>query len=197
MKNERRSFAIEGLEIREDAEGKSPTIVGHAAVFGSLSKDLGGFREIIAPGAFAGHEAMDVRALFNHSPDMVLGRNKAGTLRLSEDATGLRVEIDPPDTSYANDLLVSMRGGDIDQMSVGFRTINDKWETVDGEDIRTLEKVELFDVSPVVFPAYEDTDVAVRSLEAYRKTKEDEPEQEGSELSVAMADKRLQLAERD
>ena len=196
MKNERRSFTIEGLELR-DNEGKNPTIVGHAAVFGSISKDLGGFREIIAPGAFDGHEDMDVRALFNHDPNMVLGRNTAGTLRLREDAKGLHVEIDPPDTSFAKDLLVSMRRGDIDQMSFGFRTISDKWETKDGEDLRTLEKVELFDVSPVVFPAYEDTDVAVRSLEAYRESKEAPPAEEDSELSVAMADKRLQLAERD
>ena len=195
MKTERRSFAIDGLEIREGGEDKSPTIVGHAAVFGSLSKDLGGFREIIAPGAFDGHEDMDVRALFNHSPDMVLGRNKAGTLRLTQDETGLRVEIDPPDTTFANDLLVSMRRGDIDQMSFGFRTINDKWETVDGEDIRTLEKVELFDVSPVVFPAYTDTDVAVRSLEEYRAYREDAEQRKEAGLSVAMADTRLRLAE--
>lgn len=194
--NERRTFVFDGLEVREAGEGKSPTIVGHAAVFNSESRDLGGFKEVIAPGAFEGHEGMDVRALINHSSDMVLGRNKAGTLRMKEDDTGLRVEIDPPDTTFANDLLVSMRRGDIDQMSFGFRTISDKWETKDGEDFRTLEKVELFDVSPVTFPAYEDTDVAVRSLEAYRKDRETPPAQDEG-LTTQMADARLQTAERD
>ncbi len=204
MKAERRAFALDGLEMR--AEGESKTIVGHAAVFNSESRDLGGFIEVIAPGAFEGHEDLDVRALNNHDTGQVLGRNgKAGTLRLSEDDTGLAVEIDPPDTSFARDLAVSMERGDITQMSFGFRTISDKWETRDGMDFRTLEKVELLEVSIVPFPAYEDTNVAMRSRDEWREAdeakpppaKEEKQEQGDSGLSTAMAGTRLDLAERD
>lgn len=166
MKNtERRSYNLQ--EFRVDAqEGIPPKIYGHAAVFDQLSEDLGGFRERIAPGAFANTlQNADIRALFNHDANFVLGRNKSGTLRLKEDITGLAIEIDPPETTFAKDLQISMRRGDISQMSFGFLTKNDSWNKVDGEWIRTLLEVELFDVSPVTYPAYTQTDVAVRSMQ--------------------------------
>jgi len=169
-KLERRTYFAD--ELRVDG-GDTPLIRGHAAVFDLPSEDLGGFRERIAPGAFAKTiQSADVRALFNHNPDYVLGRNKAGTLRMSEDSKGLAIEIDPPDTQFARDLAVSMRRGDINQMSFGFRTLSDKWAKVDGEWLRTLLEVELFDVSPVTYPAYPQTDVAARSLEAARQAEE-------------------------
>ena len=173
---ERRTL-IHGLEVRADGDDdETRKIVGHAAVFDKLSENLGGFREKIAPGTFA--EAIkndDVRALFNHDPSIVLGRNKAGTLRMSEDKVGLRVEIDPPDTAFARDLLESIDRGDISQMSFGFRALDEDFERLDGEIIRTLKRVSLFDVSPVTFPAFPDTDVSVakRSLEAWRKRHDD------------------------
>ena len=164
-KLERRAYVADELRI-DTEEGQALKIHGHAAVFDTLSEDLGGFFERIAPAAFARTiQSGDVRALFNHNPDYVLGRNKAGTLKLTEDSKGLAIEIDPPDTQFARDLLVSMARGDINQMSFGFRTLNDKWQKVDGEWIRTLLEVELVDISPVTFPAYPQTDVAVRSLE--------------------------------
>lgn len=167
---ERRTFALDGIEVRK-ADGK-PVIRGHAAVFNQLSEDLGGFREQIAPGAFT--EAIagdDVRALWNHNPDIVLGRNLAKTLRLAEDTRGLAIEIDPPDTQWGRDLVVSMERGDITQMSFGFsvRPNGQNWGKDDeGRAIRTLTKVRLYDVSPVTYPAYTQTDVAVRSLAAWR-----------------------------
>ncbi len=170
MKNlERRHFTLDAMRIETRADGKR-RIVGHAAVFNQLSEDLGGFREQIAPGAFA--EAIktdDVRALYNHNPDHIIGRNMAGTLTLAEDALGLAIEIDPPDTQVARDLLVSLERGDVNQMSFGFSV----WEggqnwSMDGESkIRTLTRVHLYDVSPVTFPAYPQTDVAVRELRAW------------------------------
>jgi len=150
------------------AAGDGPTkINGHAAKFDVLSEDLGGFRERIAPGAFAQTiKSGDVRALFNHDSNIVLGRNKAGTLRLSEDSAGLSFEIDAPQTQLVRDMVLApIERGDVSQCSFGFYTQQDKWAKRDGEWERTLLEVELFDVSPVTYPAYPSTDVAVRSLQ--------------------------------
>ena len=94
--------------------GGRTKIGGHAAVFNSLSEELWGFREKIAPGAFApALGKSDIRALLNHDPNFVLGRTKSGTLQVYEDGTGLAVEIDPPETRWVDDLLVSIGRGDI------------------------------------------------------------------------------------
>lgn len=166
-----RTFPLEfRVEKREGENGddEKRVIVGHAAVFNTLSEDLGGFREQIAPGAFlTAIKEDDVRALFNHDPNFVLGRNTSGTLRMSEDSKGLAIEIDAPDTQFARDLLHSMERGDISQMSFGFNVRpngSNFAEDDDGQIIRTLTDVRLFDVSPVTYPAYKETDVAVRSL---------------------------------
>jgi hypothetical protein len=148
--------------IPPEAGGRAK-IAGHAAVFNSLSEELWGFLEKIAPGAFApALGKSDIRALLNHDPNFVLGRTKNGTLRVREDETGLAVEIEPPETRWADDLLVSINRGDISQMSFAFRVGEESWETVDGTDIRTILSFdEIFDVSPVTYPAYPDTDVSL------------------------------------
>lgn len=153
-------------EIRVEGED-APTIEGYAALFNSMSEDLGGFREVIAPGAFSATLGEDVRALWNHDENIVLGRTRAGTLTIAEDERGLRAVISPPASAAA--YLESMRRGDVDQMSFGFRTEDDKWEMRNGEPVRTLLKVRLFDVSVVTYPAYPETSAAVRSLTAFRK----------------------------
>lgn len=172
MDLEQRSFAIDGFAV-EEREGKGPVIRGHAAVFDQLSDDLGGFRERILPGAFA--EAIvqdDVRGLFNHDVNFVLGRNRAGTLRLAEDQKGLAFEIDAPATPTIRDLVLEpMRRGDVTQMSFKFQVRMDGQDWAvdeDGVTIRTLKKLRLFDISPVVFPAYPQTDAAVRELRAWQ-----------------------------
>jgi hypothetical protein len=190
MELERRTFDVSELRVerREDAP---PKITGHAAVFGQLSEDLGGFREQIAAGAFAeAIETDDVRALWNHNPDIVLGRNRAKTLILTEDTRGLAIEIIPPDTQAARDLMVSMERGDVTQMSFGFtvRPNGQNWAKDDeGRYIRTLTKVRLFDVSPVTFPAYPQTDVAVRSMDQWKK--------ETPDYQLGLKRRALQLAE--
>jgi uncharacterized protein len=160
---ERRAFPL--TEIRMIDEDTTPKITGYAAVFNELSENLGGFREQIAPGAFTRTlQTADVRALWNHDPNFVLGRNKSGTLHLAEDERGLRIEITPPDTQWARDLITSMKRGDVDQMSFGFRTVDDAWEARGKENIRTLKEVDLFDVSIVTYPAYPQTSVSARSM---------------------------------
>jgi len=161
-----------GLELRAAKDGASSpgTMVGYAAVFDKFSEDLGYFREKIAPGAFSDALARsDVRALKNHDPNNLLGRLKAGTLRLHEDEVGLRVEIDLPDTQLGRDTAEEMRRGDMDGQSFSFTTDVDQWDYSGDVPIRTLVKVrDLYDVGPVTFPAYTQTSAAMRSLEANR-----------------------------
>ena len=155
------------LEVRvERRENGQAVIRGHAAVFGQLSEDLGGFREQIMPGAFADAiQTDDVRALFNHDPNWVLGRNRSNTLTPAEDARGLAVDITPPDTQLVRDLVLTpMERGDITQMSFAFsvRPGGQDWAKDDnGQVVRTLKRVRLYDVSPVTYPAYPQTDVSV------------------------------------
>jgi uncharacterized protein len=167
---ERRVFTIQGLETRA-AEGDQPArLAGYAAVFDSMSEEMWGFREVIRAGAFAKSLGGDVRALFNHNPDLILGRTTAKTLTLREDSRGLYVEILPPDTGFARDLMASIARGDIDQMSFGFRTVKDSWKDENGKVTRELLEVDVFDVSPVTFPAYPTTEIAVRSLNAFKES---------------------------
>lgn len=185
------------LEIRMsvNAETESRTIRGYAAKFGTMSEPLMSrdskykFRETIERGAFDGASMDDVRALFNHDNNMVLARsrNGSGTLRMGVDDVGLWYEFEAPNTTHGNDLLESVRRGDIDQSSFAF-TIDDDgatWEErgdyEDDSDViytRKITKIKrLYDVSPVTEPAYADTSVAVRSLETFCESshKEDEP----------------------
>ena len=156
--------------VRRNSQGEtSRLLVGHAAVFNSESVDFGGWKETIRKGAFkrAIKEKQDVRALLNHDSNFVLGRTKNGTLRLKEDAVGLYVEIDVPDTQIGRDLLKSIDRGDIDQMSFAFRVGEDDWKEKKDSDgklvfLRELKEIEtLYDVSPVTFPAYQQTDIAL------------------------------------
>ena len=139
-------------------------------MYDSLSENLGGFREVIAAGAFDKVMDDDVRALFNHNPDNILGRSSAGTLKVGLDKRGLTYDIDPPDTAVGRDLLVSIQRGDVRESSFGFFIQEDDWEERDdGAVIRTIVEVrQLLDVSPVTYPAYPDTDVAQRELRAWR-----------------------------
>ena len=153
---ERRVTDLE-LRVDEDTGG----ITGYAAVFNRWSEDLGFFKEKIQEGAFKKSiKENDIRALINHDPNLIIGRTKNKTLTLSEDDKGLLYDVQLPDTSYANDLRESIKRKDITQNSFGFQTIQDEWSK-DGSK-RTLMEVKLSDVSPVTFPAYKQTSVALR-----------------------------------
>lgn len=165
MQRERRVIASRGLRVERRADDKGPVIRGYAAVFNQMSEDLGWFIEEIKPGAFSKTiKEDDIRALWNHDSNHVLGRNVAGTLALSEDERGLLCEITPPAAQWATDLTVSIERGDVSQMSFGFYARGEEWRRENDKNVRTLTDVVLFDVSPVTFPAYPQTEVGMRSL---------------------------------
>lgn len=156
-----------GMEARS-RDDAPPTLTGYAAVFDQETVIGDFFREVVDRSAF--DEALarpdDVRALVNHDASMILGRSTAGTLRLAIDERGLRYEVDLPDTSYARDLAASVARGDVSQSSFGFRVTEDSWErpkTPTELPLRRIRAVELYDVSPVTYPAYDTTSVSTRA----------------------------------
>jgi hypothetical protein len=161
---ERRTIPCE-FRVAKDT-GKS-TIFGYGAVYGKRSEDLGGWVEVIAPGAFDVHLATNptIKGLFNHDANLILGSTGSGTMRVSSDKVGLAYEIDPPDTQAARDLMVSMQRQDVNQSSFGFICRDAAWgyDEVSGLDIRTIKQADVFDCSPVCFPAYPDATSGVRS----------------------------------
>lgn len=147
-------------EVRAAGDG-SWTLVGLAAVYESESEELGGFREVIKRGAFRRvlkQDGLDVRCLFNHDQNIVLGRTPA-TLMLREDPRGLVYEVNVAPTTAGNDLRVLLERGDVTQSSFAFKVGAQEWsEAPDGTLIRTItDFADLLDVSPVTYPAYKIT----------------------------------------
>lgn len=169
-KREMRTFNITSLSKRDGTNEQPPMISGYASVFNSKTSIGDYFEEVIAPGAFARSLAEnDVRALFNHNWDKVLGRTKSGTLRLMEDERGLKFEVELPNTTAARDLVESMERKDIDQCSFGFIATEEDWNYSVEPALRTVIEADLFEISVVSIPAYDDTEAAlVRSKEIDR-----------------------------
>ena len=218
---ERRTYAT---ELRVDAGGygkKTPTIKGYAAKFNTLSspmpiieddQQIGTFREQLMPGCFrTAIVTSDIRMLINHDPNLILGRNVSGTLRMVEDDVGLSFENDPPETSFSKDIQVSMKRGDVSQCSFGFSVASggDEYrkdpEVANGY-IRSINSVEkMFDLTIATFPQYNDTNcaVAVRSIVSQIRDEEKQvaddikaqKEEERSHASY-IRNKQLELAER-
>jgi HK97 family phage prohead protease len=159
---------VRPVELR--AKDGARMAAGYAALFNSET-DIGGyFREVIAPGAFADAIGGDVLALYDHDMGRVIGRSTAGTLRMTEDDTGLAVEIDLPDTTDGRDLTALMERGDIRGMSFGFMVTKETWDESAEPPLRTIQGVDLIEVSAVARPAYSDTTIALRSLTEARRT---------------------------
>ena len=155
------------LELR--SAGDVSQLAGDAVVYNEWSELLGTFYERIAPGAFDACLARspDVIACYDHEVRQILGRTAAGTLRLDNSPTALRATLTSlPDTTYARDLVSSVKRGDIKGMSFVFDCLEDSWEHRDGKLYRTVLKAELYEVSFVVFPAYPGTSVSARSMQA-------------------------------
>ncbi len=173
------------IEVRKDDEGnEKKTITGYAAVFNQLSRTIGWFKERIDPAAFEGRLEDDVVALYNHDFNMVLARTISETLKLEVDNTGLRYEFEAPNTTVGNDLVEMVRRKDIQHSSFSFSVLDEKWEEdEEGTEIRTILKVKrLYDVSPVTFPAYLQTnvDVAKRSYQEWKESKKPDYDQDRS-----------------
>ena len=160
------------IELRE--EGESRFVEGYASVFNSRSRDLGGFQEIILPGAFDGLiEKSDVRCLLDHNPQRgILARSKngQGSLRLSIDERGLKYEFDAPHTALGDEVVEGLKRGDYSESSFAFRVQDEQWtKEEDGTYLRTISKISgLYDVSIVQQAAYGDTSVALRSLDEFK-----------------------------
>ena len=173
-----RILAFQTAEIRvKRGDNGAKTIIGYAAKFDSLSQDLGGFVEKIDKKAFKRclERGCDVRGLKNHDPAMLLGRMKSGTLRIETDGEGLRYEIDVPETQTGRDTVTEIERGDMDGSSFSFTTEDedgDEWDDTTSPPTRTLRNIrDLFDVGPVTYPAYLDTEVNTRSLDRFRESK--------------------------
>ena len=159
QKDEKRFVAFTNLEARQEGEGNK--LIGYASVFDSPSEPMP-FVEFVRRGAFAKtlNDGADVRLLIDHE-GVPLARTKSGTLMLEEDDRGLRVEatLDPANPDAAR-VISAMKRGDISQMSFAFRTIKDSWNT--DRSVCELKEVQLYDVSVVTFPAYEETVAEIR-----------------------------------
>lgn len=201
---ERRILTTE-VELRQRDDG-SEVITGYAIVFNRDSQDLGGFIERVDPQAMTSANVSDVVALFNHDANIVLGRTP-DTLTLTTDNHGVRYEITPPNTTWANDVKESIKRRDVRGSSFAFTTKSDSWAkpTKKGDPyIRTITAFDsIFDVSPVTYPAYKDTDtqIAKRELgmERDRIEREEtdllerEKQKAQAEINIQLKKKRLDL----
>lgn len=172
MKNQEiRTFELTNLTTRDKPDSKTRIVSGYAAVFNSPTELWEGLEETIAPGAFSKTlSTSDVRCLFDHDWGKVLGRTKSGTLRLEEDDRGLKFEVELPNTSIANDLAESLARGDINQCSFGFIPTEETWDYNTEPALRTINEVDLFEVSIVSLPAYDDTEATLsRSKQEMKK----------------------------
>jgi HK97 family phage prohead protease/HK97 family phage major capsid protein len=178
------NIEVRNFSIEFRSEPESRHIEGYGSVFNKRSVDLGGFTEIIAEGAFDGViENSDVKALLDHNPSrgiLARSRNGEGSLSLSIDETGLKYSFDAPHTALGDEVIEGLNRGDYSQSSFAFTVAEETWTKEEGGSyLRTITKIGgLYDVSIVADPAYPDTSVAVRSLDAFKETEQREEVQE-------------------
>lgn len=196
---ERRVYDQCEVRLADGTDGSPGKLMGYAAVFNRMSQPMGRFREIIRPGAFSNaiSERQIVRARVQHQGGLhTIGSTESGTLRIEEDAIGLRYEVDLPNTTAGRDIYELVKRGDINKSSFAFRVkpasetqpIGERWYKEEGgQTVRELTRLDLVDVAPVDEPAYMDTSVAQRALSAI--------EQIHADLRVYRA-KQIELAEK-
>lgn len=181
-------------EIRADENGIK--VSGYAAVFGQIV-DIGGyFREVIEAGAFkAAIGRDDVVFLINHE-GLPLARTRSGTLKLSEDSHGLymETELDPTDPDVMS-IVGKMKRGDLDKMSFAFMPTVQEWDETGDTPLRTIKEAALYDVSIVTTPAYNGTDIGLRSLES-AKAEAEQARKDAEKRATDAASARRRIAER-
>jgi HK97 family phage prohead protease len=196
---------LPAAEIRVVKKDNEVTkIIGHPTVFDSLSEDLGGWKEIVRPGAFSKvlKSNPDVRALVDHMSEKIIGRTRAGTLILEEDDQGLYCEIDPANTTAGRDIVESLRRGDVSGMSIQFIVDTFNWIQMDGWDVREIIMFgNLYDVSVVTFPAFPETTAElaeIRSLtDIYKEHKQTQEQTELDQRAQEEETNRLAKEKRD
>lgn len=195
---ERRFIPFDTAELRATAELE---LQGYGAVFNMPATIAGLWDEEVAPGAYSKTiMENDIRSLWNHDPNIVLGRNKAKTLFLSEDGHGLASRILPPDNNWGRPVVDSVRRGDVSGMSISFRAIKYEWrKALEGSkelDRRVIREAKLYDVGPVTFPAFESTSISARAAE-YGLDEESESEIERAVRLVECAKRGMILSPAD
>lgn len=199
---DQRIRVIEGAELRAGLTGdERPIISGYAVLYNRQSVEFGGFTEVITPGAFGDTLGDDIRALWQHNRDQVLGRTAAGTLLLDDDETGVRFDLYPPDTQTGRDAVELIRRGDVNQMSFGFFDDLVQWERGDdGEPVRRVLRARLIEVSPVTWPMYPESSAMVRDLQGdipempdWLRAQQDPDDSKGNHARARMAAKRDRL----
>ncbi|WP_227397332.1 HK97 family phage prohead protease [Jeotgalibacillus aurantiacus] len=192
MTPETRDFFTQAeLEIREDGEGKR-TLSGYAVKWEMKSHPMGYFRrfkEQFKKGSFSDSLFKDdQRALWSHDTSRVLGRTGNGTLRLYEDDIGLRFELDLPNTTLGNDTYETIKRGDVDGVSFGFKPKKQEWDESDPDNlVRTIVQADILEISPVAFPAYPDSQVQARGNDPYKQYLEEKEERELKERRERLA----------
>ncbi len=164
MDRKTRQMRCAPTQFRAEEDGGEKYIEGYFAVFGGIYELWPGATESIDPHAFDDTVGDDIRGLINHDTTLVLGRTKAGTLELKLDSRGLwgRCKINQDDADAMN-LYARIKRGDIDQCSFGFDVLEEETDYRDDGSVHwTIKRVKLYEVSPVTFPAYEDTSVSAR-----------------------------------
>lgn len=170
-----RRYNPEKAEYRA-ADSGAPELFGYALRFGS-SYDMGWFTESVDRSALEGADLTDVRVLFNHDSNIVLGRTKAGTAQVGIDENGLWYRATLPDSPNGQNVKVALERGDVDQSSWGFYILSDTWEMRDGKDHRIIKRVgAVLDASAVTYPANPDTSAAKRSFESVQKPEVEKPD---------------------
>lgn len=156
-------FARPNSEVFARRVDGKPNISGYAAKFDRFSEDLGGYRTVIAKGAFDKVIlSADCRFLINHDENLLMGRTSSGTLRLSIDADGLYFDGDPPDSDLSRHYMAAIERGDMDGCSFSCDVEEDRWDFSGDPPVRTLVMLgNLYDVGPVTYPAFRDTSVTV------------------------------------
>lgn len=174
------NFPLEELRVRENKDGTMPTIEGVAVKWGSLSEDLGGWRERFIQGAFRDSLGVDdVRVVWQHDTAKVFGRMRKNTAEIWEDDVGLRFSAEPPDAQWARDAIEAIRREDVSQNSFRFwiedRDTDMQFLEERGQLVREVLKARLVEVGPQTLPAYPDTEVVARTLDEAREAGFDAP----------------------